>query len=236
LFGRNLDYPTLGQLHQYSLVTIYRPKGKKAFASIGFPGLIGCLSGINREGLALAVHEVHTSRDNSPRLNTKGIPYTMCFRRVLEECRNVSEAEKLLRSLPRTTFLNLAVCDQQGGVIFEITPKNLVVRKGENGLTPCTNHFRTQTLSTGVKCWRYPLLVEAFIRDKLDRNDVTARLHAVNQGGATLQTMVFAPKELKLYLAIGQCPSSALPLKELALKELFEPNTQVEIPNKLNTQ
>jgi predicted choloylglycine hydrolase len=226
LFGRNLDYPTLGKLHQYSLVTIYRPKGKKAFASIGFPGLIGCLSGINEEGLALAVHEVRLSRDNSPRLNTKGIPYTMCFRRVLEECRNVSEAEKLLRSLPRTTILNLAVCDRQGGAVFEITSKNLVVRKGENGITPCTNHFRTKELTTGVNCWRYPLLAEDFHREKLDRNDLATRLHAANQGGATLQTMLFAPKELILFLALGKCPSSALPMKELDLKALLLPNPQ----------
>src|SRR6266481_4058504 len=37
LFGRNLDYPTLGFLHEYSLVTVCRPEGKHAFVSIGFP-------------------------------------------------------------------------------------------------------------------------------------------------------------------------------------------------------
>ena len=36
LFGRNLDYPTLGFLQDYTLVTIYRPRGRHAFASIGF--------------------------------------------------------------------------------------------------------------------------------------------------------------------------------------------------------
>src|SRR5690348_7809708 len=47
LLARNLDYPSLGYIHQYSLVTVYRPAGKHAFASIGFPGLVGSLSGMN---------------------------------------------------------------------------------------------------------------------------------------------------------------------------------------------
>src|SRR5262249_25255865 len=71
LFGRNLDYPTLGYLEHYSLVTVRRTKGKHAFASIGFPGMIGCLSGINDAGLALAVHEVRKTRDDSPALDPK---------------------------------------------------------------------------------------------------------------------------------------------------------------------
>src|SRR5207248_2021824 len=48
LLGRNLDYPTLGYVHHYSLVSVYKPCGAKhAFASVGFPGMVGCLSGMN---------------------------------------------------------------------------------------------------------------------------------------------------------------------------------------------
>ena len=47
---------------------------------------------------------------------------------------------------------------------------------------------------------------------------------AANQGKFTLQTMIFEPAALKLHLAIGECPSSALPLKELDLKPLFSLN------------
>src|SRR5204862_4896674 len=57
LLGRNLDYPSLGYAHEYSLVTIHRNAGKRAFASVGFPGLVGVLSGMNEAGLALSVLE-----------------------------------------------------------------------------------------------------------------------------------------------------------------------------------
>src|SRR4051812_29867488 len=36
LLARNLDYPSLGYAEKYSLVTVYRPLGKHAFASVGF--------------------------------------------------------------------------------------------------------------------------------------------------------------------------------------------------------
>jgi isopenicillin-N N-acyltransferase-like protein len=223
LFGRNLDYPTLGYLEQYSLVTVCRPRGKHAFASIGFPGMIGCLSGMNDAGLALAVHEVRKTKDGSSAFDPKGVPYTLAFRRILEECTTVAEAEKLLSGIKRTTMLNLAVCDKDGGAVFEITTKSVVVRKPEADVCTCTNHFVSKELNAGVACDRLPKLDAA--RDakaKLGLAEVAKKLDAVNQGGGTLQTMVFEPAPLKLHLAIGKCPSSALPLKEIDLAPLFK--------------
>jgi hypothetical protein len=101
-------------LDKYGLVTVHLPKGKHAFAAIGFPGFFGCVSGINDAGLALAVHEVYLSKDKAPMFNPKGVPYSMCVRRILEECTCLEEAEKLLRSTERTTLLSLAACDRRG--------------------------------------------------------------------------------------------------------------------------
>jgi hypothetical protein len=55
----------------------------------------------------------------------------------------------------------------------------------------------------------------------LNLADVAAKLHATNQGKTTLQTMVFEPTTLKLHLAIGKCPTSALPLQPLEVGPLF---------------
>ena len=94
LFGRNLDFYTLGLLDKYGLVTVYRPRGKHAFVSVGLPGMFGCLSGMNDAGLALAVHEVFLSADGSTWLNLKAMPYTLCFRRILEECTTIERGGK----------------------------------------------------------------------------------------------------------------------------------------------
>src|SRR5262249_48620408 len=86
LFARNLDFVPFGRVHEYTLVTVYRPRGKYAFASIGFPGLHGCASGINEHGLAVAWLDASSVRDGSPAFNPNGTPLVHCFRRILEEC------------------------------------------------------------------------------------------------------------------------------------------------------
>jgi hypothetical protein len=226
LFGRNLDFYTLGLLDKYSLVTIHRPKGKHAFASIGFPGVFGCLSGINDAGLALAVHEVFFAHDGAPIFNPKGMPYSFCFRKMLEECSTVEEAEKLLRATERTTIISLTLCDRHHGVVLEMTPKTVASRHASNGILACTNHFRTDELEVWLTqrlCNRYPKLAQARKLDRLDISDVAKKMDEVNMGRMTAQTMIFEPAALKLHLAIGACPSSALPLKSLDLGPLFAP-------------
>ncbi len=221
LFGRNLDFPTLGYVQHYSLVIVCRPQGKRAFVSVGFPGVIGCLSGMNDAGLTLAVLEVASAKDGSLRFDPQGTPYALCIRRLLEECSNLKEAETALRLMKRTTCINLAICDTKQSAVFEITPKSVVVRKSVDGICLCTNHFRTPELATDRTCRRYDILDGSGKTSKLDLVDVQRKLHAANQGPKTLQTMIFEPAALKLRLAIGKCPSSVQPMKPLALAPLF---------------
>jgi isopenicillin-N N-acyltransferase like protein len=234
LFGRNLDFYTLGLLDKYSLVTVHRPKGKHAFAAIGFPGLFGCLSGMNDAGLALAVHEVFFARDGSPMFNPKGMPYTFCFRQMLEQCATVEEASKMLRATERTTILSLSMCDPRHSVVLEMTPKSVVARHGNDGILACTNHFRSDDLAMWLAprfCTRYPKLIQSRKLDRLGVGDVAKKLDEVHLPGLTVQTMIFEPAALKLHLAIGACPSSALPMKLLDLKPLFAP--EVDDPKEL---
>jgi hypothetical protein len=72
-------------------------------------------------------------------------------------------------------------------------------------------------------CNRYPKLIQARKLEQLDVSDVAKKMDEVNMGRMTVQTMIFEPAALKLHLAIGSCPSSALPLKLLELGPLFAP-------------
>lgn len=221
LFGRNLDFYTFGYLDKYSLVTVYRPEGKHALVSVGFPGLFGCLSGMNDAGLAVAVHEVYFSADRSPIFDAEGVPYLFAFRRVLEECSTVDEAAEMLRRMRRTTKLNLAVCDPRDAAVLEMTPKTLHVRRGEDGLLACTNHFRTPGLAILRICPRYGKLMQARELERLGLEEVQEKLREVSMSRLTVQSMIFEPAVLRLHLAIGSCPAAALPMKRLELKPLF---------------
>jgi isopenicillin-N N-acyltransferase-like protein len=229
LLGRNLDYPSLGYAHEFGLVTVYRPTGKHAFAAVGFPGLIGCLSGMNDAGLAVAVLEVFHIHTGHVRFNHAGMPYALCYRRLLEQCTTVAEAKALLESLPRTTITNLVVADRQSVAVFEVTPRQVVLRAPGNGTQVCTNHFCTDELRT---LWhhnsyrtydRYRALQGvAEAHDKLGLDDLHQALDAAHQDGETMQTMVFEPATLRLHLSIGTCPSTAAEMKLLELGPLLE--------------
>jgi hypothetical protein len=232
LLGRNLDYPSLGYAEQYGLVTIYRPKGKHAFASVGFPGLVGCLSGMNDAGLSLAVLEIFAVKDPAEKFDPSGIPYAICYRRLLEECTTIDEAEKLLKSMKRTTTTCLAICDKKGGAVLEITTKNVVRRPATAGFCVCTNHFCTEQLKPATPIYfsrslkRFEILdknVRELPREKrLSPADVHKNLHAVNLGPQTLQTMIFEPAALRLHLAMGGSPASAREPVVVDLGPLFK--------------
>lgn len=222
LLGRNLDWAPFGRAEEYSLVTVYRPEGKKAFASVGFPAMHGCVSGMNEDGLCVAFLEVVAGGDDSPRFTPDGTPLLLLFRRVLEECSTLEDAEKLLRQAKRTTRANLTVCDPKHGGTFELTPRNVVLRRTDQGIGVCTNHFRSERLAKDTTCNRFAALEKGRALAKLGRAAVQARMHAANQGPATMQTMVFEPAELKLHLAYGKGPASGLPLKTLELGALLK--------------
>jgi isopenicillin-N N-acyltransferase like protein len=228
LLGRNLDYPALSYAHEYSLVTVYRPAGKKAFVSIGFPGLVGVLSGMNESGLALGVLEVFQSQWFTRRLVLGGIPYAVCFRTILETCDTVEEAKARLEQLPRTTIFNLAVADTKRVAVFEVTPRRVRELSAAEGTCVCTNHFR---LEAHRPLWSFNVY-KTFDRERIlrqrersceafDLADVHAGLHAANQGDHTLQTMVFEPQSLRLHVGLGELPSTAGPLRTLELADLL---------------
>jgi predicted choloylglycine hydrolase len=222
LLGHNLDFYAIANVHEFSLVNVCRPKGKHAFASVGFPGLFGCLSAINDAGLCLVTNEVTSTSDGSPKFDLKGVPFILAFRRIMEECTTVDEAEKFLLNLRRTSTINLTVCDKKGGKIFEITPKNVKARPADKGLGMCTNHFRSKELATDMHCWRYEVLLKSQDLKTVGRKEIAKKLDEANQKEATIQTMIFEPATLRLDLAIGKGPTSARPMKTLELATLLK--------------
>jgi predicted choloylglycine hydrolase len=228
LLARNLDYSSLGYVQHYTLVTVYRPKGKLAFASVGFPGLVGVLSGMNEAGLALAVLEVYDVKPGETSFDARGVPYALCLRRVLEKAKTIDEAVAVLKAMRRTTCINVAIADKNDVAVLEVTPEKIVRREPKKGVVAAANHFCSEELAAD----------DADLGDSPDRQAsleklrgskqkptverLRAELHKVNQGETTLQTMVFEPATLKLHLSAGPVPSSKGPLRMVELGGLLK--------------
>jgi isopenicillin-N N-acyltransferase like protein len=206
IFGRNLDFPGRGIAHRHSMVMVYRPTGKYAFASVTWPGMAGVLSGMNEHGLALAVMNVYNKKDTA-----QGVPYVLLFRRVLENCRTFDEAKKLLETTDRTCGNNLMVVDATGKCgVFELDHEQCVVREPAEGAVIATNHWRLDPRNESQTCPRWFRLdqLEKTWHGKIGMNEAKKMLQAVPQGELTLQSMIFLPKDRELYLAVGELPAT----------------------------
>lgn len=227
LLARNLDFFSLGSLHDFGLVTVHRSReaGVRPFASIGFPGAVGVFSGMNDAGLVAVTHEVFAPPGRG--FNPRGEPFAVTVRRALETCATVDEAGALFRGAPRTTSVSVAVCDGAGQAVFELSPEAVARRDPERGAVACANHFlgpagsnlgRTNPFDTRGRLDR---LARAADGTDLGVGEAWAALDAVNQGPLTVQSMVFEPRRLTAHVALGAGPATRLAPTELRLADWF---------------
>jgi predicted choloylglycine hydrolase len=207
-FGRNLDFPGFNIADKNTVVLVFHPKDRYAFAAVSWPGLIGVLSGMNEHGLTLANMEV----TRGPRFPT-AMPYTLLYRTILEKCRTVDEAIKLLQETPRQTDNNLMLMDASGDrAVVEIAPDKITVRRADDQhALISTNHRRgngdgdSDGSTPPTVCRRYDTLrdLSAERFGSIDRASIQQMLSAASQGSFTLQSMIFEPSDRVLYLATG---------------------------------
>lgn len=218
-FGRNLDFPGLKVAENNSVLLIFHPKDRYAFAAISWPGLIGVLSGMNEHGLSLANMEV----PRNPR-KPSGMPYTLLYRTVLEKCKTVNEAIALLQTTPIQSANNIMLMDASGDrAAIELAPDKITVRRASDTQPLIsTNHQRGQDITTLGRCPRYDRLLgeSGATFGKIDEPSIEAMLKAVAQPALTMQSMVFEPSTRILYLATGpNAPSRGF--EKIDLKPYF---------------
>jgi hypothetical protein len=120
--------------------------------------------------------------------------------------------------------MNLACCDKNKAVIFEITPKVVGVRNPEGDILRCTNHFLLPDLAVNVRCERFKTfghLIDFKAGEKFTLEEVHRCMHSVHQNELTFQTMIFEPASLKLHVAFGPGPCTQKPLETIELADRF---------------
>jgi hypothetical protein len=223
IFGRNLDFPDYGHLHEVGLVVVHQPREKHAFLSIGFPGVSVVFSGINDAGLCIAAHAAaNEPKDGSLPLNPMGAPVYANVRRALEECATVSEAEAFLSTKTYMSRQLLVICDRETSEICELTTKGVYVRHCDDGLLACTNHYRCPEIAGSLDCWRYRKLENLWnVREPLSEQDTEAAMRSVSVRD-TIQSMVFEPRTMRLHLHLSHPYRSDDPLYLLDVGNLFK--------------
>jgi hypothetical protein len=230
--GRNLDFPSLNIADKMSVVLVYHPESdgsqnksdssrRNKFVAIGWPGLIGVLTGMNEHGLTIANMEI----PRAPRYPS-AMPYTLFYRTVLERCRTVDEAIELLKSSARQSTNNLMLMDADGQrAVVEMTPDLVHVRRGVEGeALISTNHQRDQDTTTAGQCRRYDFLSNKSSGQfgRIDVAELERMLAGAAQGKFTLQSMVFEPGNRVVYLATGANAANTQKFYRVDLRKQFD--------------
>ncbi len=159
------------------MILVHRPAaGRKAWATVAAPGMIGCITGINEEGVFTAVHDVFLEMQP---LREGYTPRLMVLRRLMERCepRDLSAQalpvlESRLQMFDNAILLAAPLTDgTPPALVFEYNgdrsgDRGVTVRRVEDNekelsreMITCTNHFRKRTKPHfNLLGYRYPLM------------------------------------------------------------------------------
>jgi isopenicillin-N N-acyltransferase like protein len=137
LLARAFDMEVDEIFDRKKAVFLVASPGTLPFASVAWPGLVGVVSGMNAEGLAVVVHG---ARAGEPR--SEGEPVVHALRRVLERARTVREAVDLLGERPSLVSHLVVLADAEGSVTaVERVPGAAPAVRALPERAAVTNHF-----------------------------------------------------------------------------------------------
>ena len=105
---RNLDYEMSLGMQRHPLIIIGNPTPELRYANIGFAGFIGCIAGLNSQGLG--VSEVGESFDYSFE-TLSGAPMPFLLRDIIAHATSLEQAVAILQNASRTSSLAYVVGD-----------------------------------------------------------------------------------------------------------------------------
>jgi len=209
IYGRNFDFLKGGSLE--NVVTFYEPDEGNSFVSIGWPGMIGVVSGMNDKGLTVGILTAY-SKD----VSFDGMPSCFLMRKVLQYANNIEEAEEIIIKSPRTGPNIIFLADEEGSLIIECSATKYALRKPEDGILFSSNHFlspiyekdrkRRKALESGESETRYKRM-EKLLKEnsgqinieygiKILRDDIVLKEN-------TLHSVIFLPQTLEFLIAQG---------------------------------
>ncbi|HVS72089.1 MAG TPA: C45 family autoproteolytic acyltransferase/hydrolase [Phycisphaerae bacterium] len=145
LLGRDFDFEggeSFGR--QKSVTLVIPPDGEGIpYAHVAWPGLEGCVTGMNREKIALFINAAATKD-----FRRIGTPTILMAREVLEQARSIADAERIIRGTQVFVSDILVVADGKTGQarVFEKSPGATAAYDVDESVA-VTNHLVTPTFA-----------------------------------------------------------------------------------------
>jgi len=256
--ARNWDYSSGSETASRGILIVYSPDDGNKWISIAMTGYIGCISGMNEHGVAIA-----GNISNHQTVSVTTPDFIPVFYRMAEglvepdfDASGTYDMGDFVAAATDTTWNNgvsqiwHGVCIQgleyngERGVAVEIqNEQGFAIRTADDDpiLAPdhiaVTNHHRI--LYTPVTCWRYSLMTDSIqTNPNLDLDRFWNMMDCCNQpgGSTTFQTMIFDVENLEVGLAFADsvleaCEKDPIWFNLLNLTEIedIDPFTSMEL-------
>lgn len=142
LIGRNFDFYVGDDFAKNKLIEFVEPEQGIPYMSVSWPGMIGVVSGMNKEGITVTIN---AGKSKIPL--TAKTPISFVTREILQYAKNIDEAIAIAKK--RKVFVSESIlvgsANDKNAVIIEVSPNNFGVYRVENtGKVFCTNHFQSE--------------------------------------------------------------------------------------------
>lgn len=141
LIGRNFDFYVGDEFAENKLIEFVEPEDGIPYMSVSWPGMIGVVSGMNKEGITVTIN---AGKSKIPL--TAKTPISLVTREILQYAKNTDDAIAIAKM--RKVFVSESIlvgsAHDKNAVIIEVSPKNFGVYRVENtDKVFCTNHFQS---------------------------------------------------------------------------------------------
>jgi hypothetical protein len=200
VFTRNLDFDSSGILGSYSIVINRRyTNGLYNTVEVGIPILIGTLTGMNNQGLSMAMNSSDTFKRT-----TGGMPSTLYNRFCLERSQTVQDVERFVKQQSPLSSYHLTVADPdvaesihfyQAPGKYKNPQRPHPIRRWQLGRPLCTlngsyNSSRLKRENDGPR----QRVIDSFLQERGDRSLENVRSLPLVNGWRTFQCVVMEPE------------------------------------------
>ncbi|CAA7387624.1 C45 family autoproteolytic acyltransferase/hydolase [Chryseobacterium fistulae] len=142
LIGRNFDFYVNDEFAKNKVVEFVEPNEGIPYISVSWPGMIGVVSGMNKEGITVTIN---AGKSKIP-LAAK-TPVSLVTREILQYATNIDEAIAIAQKSKVFVSESILIgsAHDRTAVIIEISPNNFGLYYAKNSSKIfCTNHFQSE--------------------------------------------------------------------------------------------